>query len=276
VVICCLRRIAKGVRRCKDTFAMSYLRDTAIILKAEPFREQDTWVTMYGREHGKLIAVARGARRMSAKSLGHLQPCSEVEVMIAKGAAFDKLAVVQVVRPRVELRQCLEGMALAGAFVDALERLTRPAFADRDIHTLLVEVLDTSACLKAEMSPLRGQVLFAAASLKLLGLLGYAPSLDACARCRGTIEAMWLTSEASGFVCGSCIRTTVGRVHGPLPGRTDSLVRFLRAASLADILRVTANRDQLLAAIQTVDGAFHHAPLSTAPHGSVTVQALLA
>jgi len=42
---------------------MSYIRDRVIVLKSEPFREHDSWLTCYGKEQGKLIAVARGARR---------------------------------------------------------------------------------------------------------------------------------------------------------------------------------------------------------------------
>ena len=103
---------------------MSYTRDRAIVLRAEPFREQDIWLTCYGRWSGKFTAVARGARSLKAKQLGHVEALSEVEVMIAKGSAFDKVAVSRLVEPRTHVRRSLSATVLAGAAVDFIDRLT--------------------------------------------------------------------------------------------------------------------------------------------------------
>ena len=40
-----------------------YLRDRAIVLRNEPFREHDRKVVLFGMQHGLLEAVARGASR---------------------------------------------------------------------------------------------------------------------------------------------------------------------------------------------------------------------
>src|SRR3989338_2779477 len=103
---------------------MSYLRDTAIVLRREPFREEDAWLTLFSKHHGKLEAVARSGHRLEAKALGHADVFSEVEVMIAKGRSFDKLAVVHLVRPRHNLRQSLPALIMAGGFLNLVDALT--------------------------------------------------------------------------------------------------------------------------------------------------------
>src|SRR6266567_7926085 len=96
---------------------MPYLRDRVIVLSKEPFREQDRRYVMYGQEHGLLIAVARGASVKSSKQAGHLEPFCTSDVMIAKGSAFDKLAVAKMVDwPWRGSSPRLEAYAVCGAF----------------------------------------------------------------------------------------------------------------------------------------------------------------
>ena len=76
---------------------MPYIRDRVIVLRSESFREHDRRIVMFGLGHGLLSAVARGASAQQAKQGGHIVPFSEAEVLIAKGAAFDKLAVATVI-----------------------------------------------------------------------------------------------------------------------------------------------------------------------------------
>lgn len=153
---------------------MSYVRDTVFILKNEPFREHDSRVTMYGRVHGKLAAVARGSRRWGAKQGGHLEPFSVAEVMIAHGASFDKLAVARRVQP---VRMHLPSFALCGAFVGLVDAFVHPHVPEAALYDLLIElraVLADEPVVSAD----RARFLLAGATLKLLDILGYAPVLE--------------------------------------------------------------------------------------------------
>ncbi len=222
---------------------MPYIRDTAILLRVEPFRNEDVWVTCYGLQHGKMTAVARGAKRSRAKQSGHILPLAEAEVMIAKGALFDTLAVVRVLHPRLALRERLAALTLAGAFADLVDRLTKPAVADPGIFFLLRELLDLAPLLEQEPSAARGQFVFSSAVLKLLDLLGYAPPLD---------ELPHHVNETTG-----------------------KLLRFMRAQPLSDTLRITANPDVFRAASEAVELFLAPAPLEKATHGQRTIAALL-
>lgn len=217
-----------------------YLRDTAIILKSEPFREYDARVTMYGARHGKLVAVARAGKRFGSRALGHLEPFSEVEVMIAKGSSFDKLAVATLVRPRLALRERLSTLAIAGALVHLIDRLTHLEAGDIAIFYLLKETVDLAEGSTEEPSSERSRLLLAGASLKLLDVLGYAPQFDPS-------------------------------LH-PLTLR---VLRFLRARPLKEILGLTASLELFQTVSSTVEAALEHTPLSAEPHGVATVMALV-
>ncbi len=221
---------------------MSYLRDTVIILKKEPFREQDRRCTFYGREHGLLVAVARGSSLKSSKQAGHLEPFLEAEVMIAKGVAFDKLAVARSL-PGIRVPPRLSSYTILGAFFDLVVSLLRPGISDERIFDLLKEMRIVCATLPDELSPERGRLLHAGATLKFLDLLGFAPPFE------GADE---------------------------LPPQSVTLLKFLRRFPLADSLRVTTTTDILDAASLFIESAVQHTPLEKPPHGPMTVRTLLA
>lgn len=226
---------------------MPYIRDRVIVLKKEPFREQDRRYVLYGRAHGLLTAVARGSASVRSKQAGHLEPLTVSDVMIAKGAAFDKLAVARAVRaPRPASPGVhLAANAVCGAACDLVTRLTRPGIADERIFDLLDELASATASMPAPPTPERARFLHGGVTLRLLDLLGFAPPI----------------AQAE---------------EGTTPVAALVLVSFMRRATLSDLLRVTAPTDALLAASGFVTEALKQTPLEREPHGEGTIRALLA
>ncbi len=223
---------------------MSYLRDQVVILKKDAFREHDRRYLMYGREHGLLHAVARGASAKTSKHAGHLEPFSIVEVMIAKGIAFDKLAVAHSVDGAATRRVAsyLGSLAVLGAISDTIVKLTRPGISDVRIFDILIETRQAVLSFPSEPTPERARLLLAGATLKLLDVLGFAPPLET--------------------------RTDV------LPPAL-TLIKFLRRFPLPDALRVTTTTDVITEASSFVEDALRHTPLEQAPHGPRSIHALL-
>lgn len=221
---------------------MPYLRDRVIVLKKEPFREQDRRYTMFGFEHGLLIAVARGSSLKKSKQAGHLEPFSEAEVMIAKGSAFDKLAVARLI-PAPRFADQLSSYAIFGAFCSLVISLTRPAISEQKIFVLLSELRDVCASLLLELSVERARLVLAAATLKLLDLVGFAPPIEQVVR--------------------------------ELPVQSVTLFKFLRRFPIADVLRVTAATDVLIATSSFIEGAIRETPVQSQPHGPTTLRSLL-
>ncbi len=220
---------------------MPYLRDTAYVLKSEPYREHDAWITFFGRAHGKLEAVARGVRSWKAKQRGHLEPLTKADVMIAIGASFDKLAVAHADGAQTDLRLRLGAIATFGAFANLVDRLTRPGVADQAVFDLLEELATTWRRAVREPSPERARFLYAAAALRLMRDLGYAPA---------------------------CERAAVGN-------EAEKLLRVLPDAPLAFSLSVTASGLAFREVASIVEAALAETPLTERPHGPATIVAIL-
>jgi DNA repair protein RecO len=260
---------------------MPYLRDRAIILRSESFREHDRRVVLFGMEHGLLSAVARGASAKGAKQGGHLVPFSEAEVLIAKGLAFDKLAVATVVHPARVLRQRLTGLAVAGAFTDLLERLQQPGIVDDDVYRLLQDLLASAAELPDASSAERAKLLYSAAALKLLDRIGFAPPLSGCASCREGFlpltEQVWLLPTDGTLLCPDCFRVVRRATPNakPVAIQTLALLRFLRRETLGSIRLLSGTSEVFRAASQVISTLLQQAPLARAPHGADTIMALV-
>lgn len=272
---------------CKVNFV--YLRDQVIVLKKSPYREHDRQYVMYGRRHGLLLAAARGTMKPRAKQACHLEPLSLADVMIAKGRNFDQLAVAvssaqwavlsgQSGRPGREGRcRTLGSLVVAGAFADLFLKLTRPGVADERLFVLWEELISCLAELPQEPTALRAQLLFAAASLKLMDALGYGPALRACATCRrppGPTDA-WYAPSLNALICSDCIQTwkepaVLARTHAL------ALMRFMRTSPLSDVLRVGLAVDVAQNVLRLIQEVWKHAPLDREPHGLETIERILA
>lgn len=258
---------------------MSYIRDRAIVLKSEPFREHDRRIVLFGRTHGLIEAVARGASRREAKQAGHLVPMEEVAVMVAKGATFDKLAVSRVLVSHHALREHLGALTVVGTFFDLFERLEKPGIIDSELYNLLVELLTVSELLNEDPTVERAKLLFSAAALKLLDRIGFAPSFSYCSLCRtelGEGEHRILPSDGSvvHVDCHRSIRASQPHAE-PVNNKTLALARFLRHEPLRNVLYITGTSIDFSQASNLIFQALKQTPLTREPHGMRTIYSVL-
>lgn len=258
---------------------MSYIRDHAIILRSVPFREQDRMITLFGRSHGLLEAVARGVGVRTSKQAGHLTPMTEVDIMIAKGSAFDKLAVARIKTHHRLLRSRLGSLAFVGSFMNLFERLQKPGIVDYDAYDLLRAVLRVSESMPDEPSAERAKLLYATAALKLLDRIGFAPALSHCASCREELRIgeCYMLPHTATLTCADCYRVLRNKhphaecVHA----RVLKLIRFLREEPLDQVLLLSGESEEFACTSRTIALALKVTPLEREPHGLQTIYALL-
>ena len=256
---------------------MSYLRDQVIILKKIPYREYDRQYILYGRAHGLLMAVARGTLKIQAKQSGSLEPFSRADVMIAKGKAFDHLAVAMPVAPHFELSK-LGAFAAAGAFADLCLKLIQPGIADERIYKLWEDYLECLSSLPQDLTALRSQLIFATASLKFMDILGYGPTLGSCTSCRSVASladaVYW--AQGNGLICYNC-RTALDSAQNfmRLPENSLNLLKLMRLSPFSDLLRISVPVDDLRHSLAIMRQVWSHAPLYREPHGLVTIEKML-
>jgi len=87
---------------------MASYKTQAISLKTAPFAEADKLVTLFTREHGKIRAIAKGARRVPSRLGGRVETFTHAEYFIAKGRSLDIISQCQVIETFQRIRQSPE------------------------------------------------------------------------------------------------------------------------------------------------------------------------
>lgn len=212
---------------------MDRVHDSAIILRRKNWGEADVLVTLLAKEQGKLRVLAKGARKVSSRLVGHIEPFSIINGMIALKPSIPILSQVTLEHATegvAEDRHVLQQLSLLAEIVDkGLEE----GMVNESIYHLMVE-----GSLRVRISP--ASMLSLGIMMRLLGLLGYAPQISRCARCNER-----LTSEASfgwshdigGIVMNQCISLTRATVLQSGENGIKAL-RFLQQHSLSDIERL--------------------------------------
>ena len=175
-------------------------RAVGLTLRKTPVGEADLVSAIYTREHGKLELLARGARRLTSKLMGHFEPLTLLRLSVARGRSLDIVAEAEVVTafPNVKTDYFTTARGLYVAeLVDAFSALSA---ANPELFDLAAQTLEAIGNEPAAELPLRYF------DLQLLALSGFLPELYNCVECGEELEPERhrFAVGAGGAVCLDC------------------------------------------------------------------------
>ncbi|WP_320671634.1 DNA repair protein RecO [Patulibacter defluvii] len=177
------------------------LSTEAVVLRSMRYGEADRILHAISPEHGRIGAIAKGARRPRSKLGGRLEPLAVVRLELQRGRS-DLLTVVGADTVAVHHRILTSHAALdhAQRACHAVDRTCVPDEPAPRVHGLLRSLL---ALLDGRPDAAH-EGLQLAFRLKLLYALGLQPALGACVRC-GRPDALVAFDDAQGgAVCAAC------------------------------------------------------------------------
>ncbi len=120
---------------------MNSYKATGINLRAYALGDTDKIVVIYTRELGKIKVVAKGARRLTSKFGGRLEPFVCNELLVNKGRNLDYLSQAETVENFLELRQTPEKIETGMLFLKWAHLLTEEGYPDPEFYELLLSGL---------------------------------------------------------------------------------------------------------------------------------------
>lgn len=176
-------------------------RADAVVLRHADWGEADRLLTLYARDHGIVRALAKGARKITSRKAGHLQPFTHITVQLAKGRDLLIVTQVETVNAFLPLHDDLVKTSFAAYVVELLMRFSyEEEGANPSIFRLLVETLDR---LEKETD---AWVSVRYYEMRLLDAVGFRPQLFECANCSREIlaEDQYFSFTAGGVICPRC------------------------------------------------------------------------
>jgi len=173
----------------------------AIVLRRLDYGDADRILTLLTREHGKLAAIAKGARRSKARNGSSLDLFGRSRMMLAKGRNLD---VVAQVERRGDVRHIagdLRRTAYAGLVSEIADKVLEDRHPVDDVFELVAGTLDRLNDVNRS-----ARVDAAWFVMRMLDLLGYQPQLFDCAGCSQPLPEAdaWFSPLLGGVLCSRC------------------------------------------------------------------------
>ena len=217
------------------------LKTEAIVLRSIRFGEADRILHLYTPHHGRLGAIAKGARRASSRFGARLEPFFHIRAVMREGRG-DLLTVtgVDTVTVHAALRDHALTLDSAARACDAVARMFETTDPHPEVFRLLANELALLCSGPEQAGPANGL----AFRMKLLLAAGIVPQLAACATCGEPEHLRSFSAAAGGVVCSACegsafpldedaYRFLVGALGQPLAQAPEATDRALRQAERA-------------------------------------------
>jgi DNA repair protein RecO (recombination protein O) len=201
---------------------MALARDRCICLRKVEYSETSQILLLFGREHGLLRVIAKGAHRKTkvgaSKFGGGLDLLDVGEAVFTFDPAKDLNTLTEwdLREGHLGLRKSLRAVYLAQYAAELIALL----FQEHDPHPAL---FDRLAAMLPELATPRAEETFLNFQLDLLRESGYLPELTSCAECgfpAGDYDLAYFSANRGGVVCRNC--------EGRVPDRSAFDLRLLR------------------------------------------------
>jgi len=176
----------------------------ALVLRVRNHAEADKLVTLYCREHGRLTAIAKSARKSKKRFVNKLEPFTLLSITCRppRRGSLHFLQNAELIDANVELRNDYRLYVTATFICELISLFSGEQDPDQNMFALSQTVL-TMLARKA----CRADVLASFFLVHLLEICGYNPRLDACGGCGKEIDQRsdFILLPAKGsLICNRC------------------------------------------------------------------------
>jgi DNA repair protein RecO (recombination protein O) len=228
-------------------------RAEAVVLRHNDWGEADRLLVLYTREQGKVRAIAKGARKLTSRKAGHLEPFTHVRLQLAKGRDLLIVTQAETVEAYTPVREDLTLTGYAAYVIELLDRfIPDEEIAVPALFRLLTATLSR---LAAEEDPWLAVRYY---EMRLLDFLGFRPQLFQCANCGRDIlpEDQFFSFSAGGAVCPRCGAGLKGL--RPISLEALKYLRHFQRSSYRDASRAHPDPDTRLELEALMQGYFTH------------------
>ena len=171
---------------------MTFLTD-AYILRQAPRGDYDLAVTAYTRDAGKIIVVAKGAKKITSKLRSHLEFFCLTRLTAAPGSGVFRLAGASIARVFKAVYREPSRAVYALAYLETVDLLTPGQSPDQELFYLLNNFF---VQLNEALDGKQQRLIFNRAAYDLLSHLGWRPQLKSRSQKQLTSELGRLIIEA--------------------------------------------------------------------------------
>ena len=179
-------------------------RTEAIVLKYTDYLETSRIVTFLTPDRGKLSGLVKGAKRPKSRFGSSLEPITHIEILFygKEGRSLNNITQTDIIESFDALKRDFDKLAYGGYIVELCDVFVQEGEESSELFSFTLESLRLLSDWTGDLA-----LLATGFALRFLALVGFAPSLDMCARCGGsTVECgkVCFSPDEGGVLCGNC------------------------------------------------------------------------
>lgn len=181
----------------------------ALVLRRHNLGETDRIVRLFTHEHGKVDAIAKGARGPRSRLSGATEPFVRLSAQLAKGQNLEVLTQAVVEDSYPELRKDLTRVGYASYFLEVVDVGLEDRQEAPGLWDLLAEAL---RLLEQATAP---ELLARAFEWRALVEFGYEPRLDECVVDGAPVQGAGVVfhPQRGGMLCPRCAASQRGGIR---------------------------------------------------------------
>jgi DNA repair protein RecO (recombination protein O) len=180
---------------------MSYIKTKGIVLREVDTGEADKIITVFSRNKGKISCSAKGARRSKSRLAAGTQLFCYGEFVLFKGKEIYSINSCDVIESFYNIRNDLQTLTYSAHMTDIIIDVIQEEQPATKVLQLFLNSLFMLA--KTDKPPEQVIRIF---ELRILSILGYAPSVRGCINCDNEdMGHMYFSFQRCGYICGKCI-----------------------------------------------------------------------
>lgn len=179
---------------------MALVKTKALVIREQPFQDNDKLLTIFTEKEGKQRAIAKGARRKKSSLSVSTQLFSFSNMVYYPGKNFASINEAELIESFYALRQDIKKMALASYSMELLDSFFLPYEGNAQLLKVVTHVLYYWAKNMAQCD----EALAVALQLKIAALQGIGPNVSHCVLCGSKENLSFFSVKNGGVICGEC------------------------------------------------------------------------
>lgn len=203
-----------------------------IIIKTMDFNEDDLLITIFSLKRGKIVAIARNAKKVKSKfaPVSNLFVYGEFDVYIGKN--WNHLNDISINRSFYSIREDIEKMSYGSYF---LELTLSSIYSNRPDRKNFILLLKTLAFLEETTDYNLLKVIF---DYKFISNLGYNPNIYDCSNCKKSLENnIKFSVKNGGMLCNNCDFNDSMNISKKIL----KIFQYIDANKIEDIIKIEIN-----------------------------------
>ena len=215
---------------------MSLKQTLAVVIMVRDHGDSDKIVTLYTLEHGKITAIAKGAKRSKKRFVNKLEIFSLLNISYAPGriSSLARLDQAERLAHYPSLNEDYAQYVAASLLCELMFNWTREYDREEELFKMLLWSLEG---LTLGWKPAQVIIFF---HIKMLDILGFRPFLNKCSNC-DTLLQKAITYRFSplrnGLICGKCEHDSTGNTQ-KISMQTIQLLRKVQEMEIDKLPRI--------------------------------------